>query len=712
MKMRRAVLSFLLITYFILFFTSCGGDNNPVTPPAGDPVIDSLSKTHGEIGAIIDIFGKNFGSSKENVYAEFSGARTSSNDILNLSDKKLTVKVPVNAKTGKLFVNSYGKNSNQVDFTVDAVASSDPYIDNINPTTFSLGATLEINGRNFGANQMASYVEFARGIRPSVINNEYKSWSDIKIVITIPSAIDASGKLFVMVNGKKTNEVDYKITGFPFISDVTPDSVHKGDTLTISGSGFGNSKGTSYVNFGGYQGQNYQLWSDGTIKVQVPLNLTTDTIEVRRSDGKRSNKYYVKILAPELPAPTITNINPNPATNGQSITITGNNFGDSKYNSSIKINDVTCTNYISWTNTQILVTVPLNATSGDVIVTVNNKESNAFNLTIQPPPPDDPVIDYLDIQSANEGQLVGINGKNFGATQGTSYVEFNGINATSSDYVSWSDKRIIVRVPIGTTSGPVKVHVDSKTSNGVNLNILAKNYIIETVLIPAGEFMMGKDSSEVESPKHQVTISNPFLMGKYEVSVLEWKTVMDGSDPSYTKIDKNPVEQVSWYKVIEFCNRLSKIVGLDSCYTINGETVTCDWNANGFRLPTEAEWEYACRAGTTGNWSGNIDEIGWTSNNSDYMVHNVGTKEPNDFGLYDMHGNILEWCWDWYDPEYYKSRPNPDVDPRGPSVEFPEKVVRGGTFSSTPAECASPKRDGRSPIDFSNDRGFRVVRKK
>ncbi|MBI5326323.1 MAG: SUMF1/EgtB/PvdO family nonheme iron enzyme [Ignavibacteriae bacterium] len=710
--MKKAVLAFFIISYLILLFTSCGGDN-PAAPPKDDPVIDSLSKNHGEIGAIIDIFGNNFGSSANNGYVEFTGARTSTNDILTWTNTKLSVKVPTNAKTGKLFVNTFGKNSNQLDFTVDSFAKSEPYIISINPASFSLGDRIEINGRNFGANQMASYVEFARGARP--VTSDYKSWEDNKIILNVPTSIDASGKLFVSIrvesNFKKSNEIDYRIIGFPYINDVNPDSVPQGNIMTINGSGFGASKGSGYVYFGGFQGQEYPQWSDAMIKVKVPLNLSSDTIEVRRSDMKRSNKFYVKFLPPELP-PEIDNINPNPATAGQNITIQGRYFGPSQSNSIVKINNDTCKEFSSWTSTQIIVRVPVTASSGPLIIKVNNLESEPFNITVQQPQTTDPRIDYIDVQSAVEGQSIGINGVNFGDTRNSNFVEFNGLNADPSDYISWSDTRIVVRVPVGTTSGLVKVHVDSKTSNGVNLNIQGQNYIVPTVSIPAGTFKMGSSTIEEDGPQHDVTISYSFYMSKYEITQLEWKTVMDNSDPSFYKNDKNPVEQVDWYRVIEFCNRLSKIVGLDTCYTINGTNVTCNWNANGFRLPTEAEWEYACRAGTTDNYAGNIDDLGWTSSNSGNTVHNAGTKQPNAFGLYDMHGNILEWCWDWYDSEYYKTRPNPDIDPRGPSAEFPERVVRGGSFSNSQIECSSPKRDGRNPVDLANNRGFRIVRKK
>ena len=460
--MNKRILSIILISCFFFLFSSCGENS---TAPNTDPTILNLSQNYGLIGSIIDINGKNFGAVQGSGYVEFNGVRTTASDIILWSDIKITVKVPANATTGKLFINVNGKNSNQFDFTVDI----GPYIVSLNPSSFSLGNKFEINGRNFGDNQMGSYVEFARGERPAV--SDYESWSDVKIVLSAPSTITASGKLFVSINGnKKSNAVEYKINGFPYINDVSPDSVSQGEELTINGSGFGSSKGTSYVNFGGFQGSEYSLWSDGKIIVRVPLNLIIDTIDVRRSDGKRSNKYYVKILPPEIPPPAINNINPNPATNGQNITITGDYFGSSLANSQVKISNVICTEYTSWSNTEIIVKVPDNAITGTVIVIVNNKESNAYNITVQPLS-DDPHIEYIDVQSAIEGQSIGINGSNFGAVRDSSFVEFNGTNANVNDYVSWTDIRIIVKVPAGATTGLVKIHVGSKVSNGENLII-------------------------------------------------------------------------------------------------------------------------------------------------------------------------------------------------------------------------------------------------
>jgi formylglycine-generating enzyme required for sulfatase activity len=187
------------------------------------------------------------------------------------------------------------------------------------------------------------------------------------------------------------------------------------------------------------------------------------------------------------------------------------------------------------------------------------------------------------------------------------------------------------------------------------------------VWVAGGTFAMGSPSSEAgrdsdEGPQHQVTISKGFYMGKYEVTQKEWVAVM-GSNPSYFKGDNLPVEQVSWFDVIDYCNALSRREGLTPAYTISGSgdsrTVTWNKSANGYRLPTEAEWEYACRAGTTSPFStGNNITTSQANYDGNYPYNNnakgtyrsqttaVGSFAANSWGLHDMHGNVWEWCWD------------------------------------------------------------------
>jgi len=203
---------------------------------------------------------------------------------------------------------------------------------------------------------------------------------------------------------------------------------------------------------------------------------------------------------------------------------------------------------------------------------------------------------------------------------------------------------------------------------------------MEFVLIPAGSFMMGADknfeeAADHETPRHKVTISKSFYLGKYEVTQEQWVAVM-GSNPSNFKGRTNPVEEVSWHDVQEFIHRLNQ-----------------KENTNVYRLPTEAEWEYACRAGTTTTYSfgDDADQLGqyaWYIDNSGDKTHPVGQKQPNAWGLYDMHGNVWEWVQDWYGKTYYSQ--SPAKDPQGPS-SGESRLLRGGSwnFDASNARCAN-----------------------
>ena len=240
----------------------------------------------------------------------------------------------------------------------------------------------------------------------------------------------------------------------------------------------------------------------------------------------------------------------------------------------------------------------------------------------------------------------------------------------------------------------------------------------EMVRIPTGEFMMGAlddddDAYDYEKPRHKVTLTNDFMIGKYSVTQALWDSVM-GSNPSRFKGANRPVEKVSWFDVVDFCNKLSEQEGLEQVYTISGDDITCDWDSKGYRLPTEAEWEYSARGGEYHKYSGSnhVDEVTWYWDNSGTgngrQTHPVGQKKPNGFGLYDMTGNVHEWVWDWWTDDYstenqLDSIENPTGDPTGSG-----RVFRGGSWRSFPKRVRTSTRNFNGSMVRNGDLGFRI----
>jgi len=223
----------------------------------------------------------------------------------------------------------------------------------------------------------------------------------------------------------------------------------------------------------------------------------------------------------------------------------------------------------------------------------------------------------------------------------------------------------------------------------------------EMVRIPAGDF-------EREGVK--VTLTRAFLLFKYQVTQALWENVM-GANPSWFKGSNRPVEKVSWFDVVDFCNKLSELEGLEPAYTIDGENVTCNWNANGYRLPTEAEWEYAARANQSFVYAGsdNLDEVAWYRDNSDTgngrRTHPVGQKKPNGFGLYDMSGNVFEWVWDW-DGDYSSQSGTDLVGPDSGQL----RALRGGGWGHYSVHARVSSRARNAPGRDGNGLGFRLCR--
>ncbi len=234
---------------------------------------------------------------------------------------------------------------------------------------------------------------------------------------------------------------------------------------------------------------------------------------------------------------------------------------------------------------------------------------------------------------------------------------------------------------------------------------------IDLIFVEGGTFWMGSnDGWADERPMHEVTVSS-FLIGRYEIRQKDWLGIFD-SNPSTFKGDNLPVESVSWYDAVAFCNLLSAREGLTPCYGGSGVNTYCNWDADGYRLPTEAEWEYAALGGKKARGyqyagSNTIGSVAWYDDNSDEKTHAVGQIYSNELGISDMSGNVSEWCWDWHDESYYSS--SPAKDPRGPA-KGETRIMRGGSWYNDSDICRTTYRGvGKADGLFTNV-GFRIVR--
>ena len=260
----------------------------------------------------------------------------------------------------------------------------------------------------------------------------------------------------------------------------------------------------------------------------------------------------------------------------------------------------------------------------------------------------------------------------------------------------WLRVLLVLAVPLGLLLLPSHLLAQpTEAPRDLTLNLTSR-VKMEFVFIPQGKFLMGSPKNEKgrldDETQHKVEITHAFYLGKYPVTQEQWGAVME-SNPSYFQGSKNPVEQVSWEDCQIFIAKLNKKMGT---------VATC-------RLPTEAEWEYACRAGSTTRFSSGDDEndLGnylWWGESSGKMTHPVGKKQPNPWGLYDVHGNVWQWCQDWYGP-YSQAE---QIDPQGPAQGF-NRVYRGSNWSDRVSRCRSASRSGYGPGERYGGLGFRLV---
>ena len=442
----------------------------------GEPAIDSLSSSSGPEATVVTIEGENFGPS---IAALQGTSGVSFNGVWGQptywSETEVQVPVPEGAPSGLVTVTAGGQASNGVAFTVERPA---PVIEAVDPAFGSEGTGVTVRGVNFGPSIAA--LQGTSGVSFNGVWGVPTSWSNTEIRVVVPAGV-SSGLIAVTVGEQASNGSPFTVTGSetisratlassvgertgPEISKLNPHTGQVGDSVKIKGSNFGASQGTSTVTFNGTAVTDHVSWGDTKIQVRVPEGATTGPVVVT-VDGEASSGVTFTVTGP-VPVINDNGLSPDSGPVGASVKVKGLNFGASQGESTVTFNGTSATP-TSWSDTKIQVAVPVGARTGPVVVTVNGQASNGVIFTVVTTPTIDE--DGLNPDTGQVGDSVKIKGSNFGALRGTSTVTFNGTAVT--DYVSWDDTKIQVRVPEGATTGPVVVTVDGEASSGVAFTV-------------------------------------------------------------------------------------------------------------------------------------------------------------------------------------------------------------------------------------------------
>jgi|HubBroStandDraft_6_1064221.scaffolds.fasta_scaffold02149_4 RHS repeat-associated protein len=421
----------------VVVFASGVNSNGSSFTVVAAPSITSLSVTTGAVGAAVTITGTNFGTTQGSGTASFNGKAAT---VSSWSATSIAVTVPSGATTGNVVVFASGVNSNGINFTVA------PSITSLSTSTGAVGVAVTITGKTFGSTQGSGTVSFNGTLA------EVTSWSATSIGVTVPG--DATtGYVVVFAGGVNSNGDSFTVA--PAISNLSPTTGAVGAAVTITGTTFGSSQGSSTVKFNGHTAT-VTSWSVTSIGTTVPSGATTGNVVV--NTGVNSNGFPFTVVS----APAITGLSISSGVTGNPVTITGTNFGSS---GTVTFNG-TVASVTSWAATSIGVTVPSGSTTGNVVVFASGVNSNGWSFTVL-----NPTITSLSVNTGAVGTAVTVTGMNFGSTQGNSSVTFNG--TVANNITNWSTTSISATVPNGAATGNIVVNASGLNSNGVVFTVIS-----------------------------------------------------------------------------------------------------------------------------------------------------------------------------------------------------------------------------------------------
>jgi formylglycine-generating enzyme required for sulfatase activity len=704
------------------------------------PTVTSISPVSGPTtgGTAITITGTNFYNGSSNATVSIGGFAATS--VTVVSPTTITAITPTSTTTGSKTVSvttPSGAGSLASGFTYFSPPTIASVTPNRGPT--GGGTAITITGTNLTG---ASSVTVGGVAATAVVVVSSTT------VTAVTPAGTAGAKTVAVTTPNATATLSSGFTYFaaPTVTAIAPTSGPSagGTTITITGTNFYNGGSNATVSIGGVAATSVNVVSTTTMTAVTPSSTTAGakTVSVTTASGTASLTSGFTYVA----APTVTSVTPNtgPTAGGTSITITGTGFYNGSSNATVSIGSAAATSVVVVNPTTITAVTPAGSAGSAMVAvtTPSGTASLASGFTYVAPP----VILSLSKNwgPATGGEVITIYGSGFTSPAA---VTVGGALATVAAVFPTS---IVVQVPAGTVGAAVvsvtvaagsttlpsayyylaypswATVLDGLPDSAVVTSATVRNAIIATgrpwrvrdnsaqiemLLVPSGSFAMGCTASDQaacasnENPVHQVALTSPFYIGRYEVTQAQWTARM-GSNPSNfqssstqvpaAQVPSRPVERVSWN-------------------TVQGFLAT-----TGLRLPTEAEWEYACRAGTTTAFhstlsapngtsaTAEVTNIAWYNANASTQTRPVGGKQANSLGLHDMSGNVWEWVSDWYSATYGTA--DPVTNPTGPgSGTF--KILRGGSYLDAAGGVRSSLRNGTAlPADVYPNVGFRVAR--
>ena len=445
----------------VVVFASGVSSNANINFTVPVPRVTGISPSSGQVGTVITITGSGFESVSGTVL--FNGAGTAT--PVSWSDTQIVVAVPSSAVSGAVTVRPANNSLSNSDFVF---TMPNPTIASLLPANGPGGTQVQINGTGFGATQGNSTVRFST-ILDTVAS--IVSWSDTQIVAVAPIST-VTGSVRVIEGGITSNTSVFFNVPAPTITSISPTIGGSGNPVTINGTGFQAQQGSNnYVTFSGSSGTaGIKSWSDTQIVAVVPPQTTTGFLDVTVNSA---NSNYVDYA---IPSHSISSLTPTGGPVGTQVTVAGTGFGSPQGTSTLTFNGQTAT-VSSWSNTQIIGTVPVTAPTGPAVVTLGGVNSNAVTFTVPPP-----FVGSLQPNGGIAGTSVTINGSGFQASQRDSTITFNG---TTAAITSWSDTQIVVSVPTGATTGPLLVHVNSVASeNDSRSQFEVPNPVIASITPP------------------------------------------------------------------------------------------------------------------------------------------------------------------------------------------------------------------------------------